>query len=45
MVLKSTKQKTTYKNFNEKGGISYWLANFPTRKFPDQNKVAKNKKM
>ena len=31
------------KKFNEKGGISYVLAAFPTIKFPDQNIVVKIK--
>jgi hypothetical protein len=29
------------KTFNVKGGISNKVANFPTIKFPDQNKEAK----
>jgi hypothetical protein len=32
---------THLKAFNVKGGISNKVANFPTIKFPDQNKEAK----
>ena len=35
--------KNHLKKFNEKGGISYVLAAFPTIKFPDQNIVVKIK--
>jgi len=44
MVPRLTKQKTIYKNLMKMEATSYWLANFPTKKFPDQNKAAKNKK-
>ena len=36
---------THLKKFNVKGGTSNRVANFPTIKFPDQKKVASNKKI
>ena len=44
MELKLTKQKTIYKNLMKRVVFDI-AANFPTKKFPDQNKVAKNKRI
>ena len=37
--------KAHLKKFNESGGTSNKVANFPMIKFPDQNKVARMRKV
>ena len=44
MEPKLTMQKAIYKNLMKMVVFDRWLANFPTRKLPDQNKVAKKRK-